>query len=102
MTVYRKPGSGLDSVLRREITGVTLRLIDSKLSHEEMLAALQKATGDDRGYWQKNGVAVRGGTPLPDGSGIEIFTVTGKQSDAAALSRHYGFSVKVRKWPRPV
>ncbi|GLW52028.1 hypothetical protein [Kitasatospora phosalacinea] len=96
VTVYRKPGSGLDAAVRARATGVVLVLRPAALSREEMLALVRRIIGDAP-YWREQGIAVTGGGPLEDGSGVSVMTPTGAPDEAARLTGHYGSKVVVER-----
>ncbi|MFF4835925.1 hypothetical protein [Streptomyces sp. NPDC001315] len=96
MTVYRKPGSDLDTAVRSRVSGVKLVFKDSALSEMTMLALVRKIMADT-GYWRERGIVITGGGPLSDGSGVEMMTQAGTDAEATRLSKHYDSRVVVER-----
>lgn len=96
LTVYRRPGSGLDEAVRSRVSGVELVFKDAAMSERAMLALVRRIMAD-AGYWRDRGILVTGAGPLADGSAVAVTTRAGAAEEAVRLSQHYGSRVVVER-----
>ena len=89
VVVYRKPDAALDARVRSEVADVTVELRDARMSLREM-EHLRDRVMTDRSYWSQRGIAISSAAPKPDGSGLEVMTVTGSSGDRKKLTERYG------------
>ncbi|MFV2084921.1 hypothetical protein [Micromonospora sp. LOL_021] len=96
MTVYSKPGSDLDVVVRNRFANVDIRFADARLSEQEMLVLTERVMADVE-YWRSEGIAVSGAGPSPDGSAVLVMTADGAAGEAERLSDHYRKPIVVER-----
>lgn len=96
MTIFRKPGSDLDTAVRARVTDVRIRFADARLSEAEMLALTDRIMADIA-FWRERGIDVNGAGPMPDGSAVKVRTPTGTKDDADKLERHYQRPIVVER-----
>ncbi|MEN3612983.1 hypothetical protein [Plantactinospora sp. ZYX-F-223] len=96
MTVYRKPGSDLDEVVRDRFADVAIHFADARLSEQEMLALTERVMADVE-HWRGEGISVSGAGPLPDGSAVRVMTADGAAGESERLSEHYRQPIVVER-----
>jgi hypothetical protein len=88
VTVYRRPGSGLDDAVRALPDGSAVRFQDARYSLTQ-LQPLRERIEADIAYWAGRGITISAVSVPPDGSGVEVTT---PQADRARteLPARYG------------
>jgi hypothetical protein len=96
MTIYRKPGSNLDHVVRSKMGDVHTIFSDARLSENEMRSLADRVIADIS-YWWSDGIHVTGAGPLADGSAVKVSTTDGGEGESQRLSERYGQPIVVER-----